>query len=338
MSAVVVFMLWTVAPRFSVAGGVENDSTKKLNQKIYFTPADDHFISSEINKKIDKVDGMKILEFVKTLTADSFEGRASGTIGYNKAGQWLAGQFKRVGIKPFLKHSYFQPFKIAHQYIRQRIYADVKGDSAETFNVIGWIEGQELKNEFVVMTAHLDHLGMKLSMTGDKDTIFYGANDNASGVSVMLSVGETLVEMKPKRSILFVAFSGEEVGLLGSKYFVEHSPVPLEQIRFLLNLDLVGSGHDGIMVQGVNDFPQEFSTVSGINRSYFGFELSTRPNSPNSDQYYFNALGVPAFFMYAYKGTNPYHLPGDVWQGLDMMVLENVAKFSAMVVWKFAQF
>lgn len=337
MSAVVVFMLWA-APKVLFAGGVENDSTKKLNQKIYFTPANDRFFSSEIQKKIGEVDGKKILEFVKTLTADSFQGRASGTIGYNRAGYWLAGQFEQIGIKPFLKHSYFQPFKIANQYITQRIYADVKGDSSETFNVIGWVEGQELKDEFVVITAHLDHLGMKLSVTGDKDTIFCGANDNASGVSVMMSVGQTLVAMKPRRSILLIAFSGEEVGLLGSKYFVEHSPVPLQQIRFLLNLDLVGSGHDGIMVQGVNDFPQEFSAVTGINQSYFGFELSTRPNSPNSDQYYFNALGVPAFFMYAYKGTNPYHAPGDVWQGLDPMILENVAKFSVMVLWKFSQF
>ncbi|MBX7152358.1 M28 family peptidase [bacterium] len=335
MSAVVVFILCAAPFKSLLAGNAESDTTNKLNQKKILSPAENHFFSSEIQKKINEVDGKKILEFVKILTTDSFQGRASGTTGYNKSAQWLAGQFEQMGVKPFLERSYFQPFKIANHDIQQRIYADTKGDSAETFNVVGWIEGGEWKDEFVVITAHLDHLGMKRGMT---DTIYYGANDNASGVSVMLTVGETLAAMKPKRSILFVAFSGEEVGLLGSKYFVEHSPVSLKKIRFFLNLDLVGSGHDGLMVQGVNNFPQEYSIVSEINKSFFNFELSTRPNSPNSDQYFFNAIGVPAFFMYAYKGTNPYHLPGDIWQGLDPMIMENMAKFSAMIIWRFAQF
>ena len=137
--------------------------------------------------------------------------------------------------------------------------------------------------------------------------------------------------------MIFIAFAGEEVGLNGSAYFVTHAPIDLKKIKLLINLDLVGSGKQGLMVQGVDGHESEFSEIRQINQKYFQFELGTRLNSPNSDQYYFHLLGVPAFFMYAYNGTIPYHSPGDTADKIDPAVVENVAKFVLMNVWNFAQ-
>jgi Zn-dependent M28 family amino/carboxypeptidase len=280
-----------------------------------------------IFKLVDSVRAKNILPIIYTLASDSLEGRATGSTGFIKAANFVQRHFEQSGLRP-IGGSYFQKFKFDTKTVRSRVHLEeTASDSVETMNVIGLKEGTLLRDEYVVITAHLDHLGKKL------DSIYYGANDNASGVAVMMTVAQALKNVSTERSVVFIAFTGEEVGLNGSAYFVTHAPIDLKKIKLLINLDLVGSGKNGLMVQGVDGNESEFSDIKKINQKYFQFELGSRPNSPNSDQYYFHLLGVSAFFMYAYNGTIPYHSPGDTADKIDPTVVENVAKFVLMNVW-----
>lgn len=308
--------------------------TRRLDQAVPSLEAKaggDSVFNKVILDLVDHVNGKDIRSLISTLASDSFEGRATGSSGFDKAAKFVVQHFEQHGIKP-VGNSYFQKFKIETKTVRSKVYlSQAPVDSVETMNVIGIKEGSLYKDESIVVTAHLDHLGKK------QDSIYYGANDNASGVAVMMKVAEMLKNVNTTRSVIFIAFTGEEVGLMGSAYFVTHPTIDLKKIRFMINLDLVGSGPDGIMVQGIDGHEFELSEIQKINQTYFKFELGTRTNSPNSDQYYFHVLGVPAFFMYAYNGTMPYHSPSDIAEKIDIAVVENVAKFVLMNVWRFAQ-
>ena len=125
--------------------------------------------------------------------------------------------------------------------------------------------------------------------------------------------------------------------MLGSAYFIQHPPFKLSDIALLINLDLVGSGSQGIMLQGFPEHPKFLQRASDLNSKLFNFELRNRANSPNSDHYYFAAKGLPAFFLYAYPGTSPYHHIDDTAEKLDPFVLENIAKFVLAYLWDFAE-
>jgi hypothetical protein len=293
-------------------------------------PDTTHFFNSNFLWSIDEVNGRNLGAFVSILAGDSMEGRASGTKGFERAASLATELFRRNNFK-----TYSQKFKIDSASLSHRIFSkEFFGDSIETKNIVAVWPGSDslLRNEFVVVTAHLDHLGKK------QDSTYHGANDNASGVSVIMALAEFIHKNKlePGRTLVFILFSGEEAGLKGSLYFVEHPMIDLRKVRLQINLDLVGSGKNGLMLQGTEHFPQEEIRIKQINDTYFHFEIGTRPNSPNSDHYFFNLAGVPAFFIYAYNGTMPYHSPGDTSDKIDAVVLENVTKFVFMNVWQFA--
>jgi hypothetical protein len=170
-------------------------------------------------------------------------------------------------------------------------------------NVMGFIPGTQEPDSFFVFTAHYDHLGKM----GSK-AIFPGANDNASGTSFMLALAKYFQAHPSKYSIAFIAFSGEEAGLLGSKYFVENPIFPLAKIKFLVNIDLMGDASDGIMV--VNAFKQKesFDLFQSINqkKNYLP-KISSRDNAANSDHFPFTQVNVPAVFIYAMGGKGHYH-------------------------------
>lgn len=172
-----------------------------------------------------------------------------------------------------------------------------------TQNVIGTIPGKLHKDSFIFITAHYDHLGRM-----GRATYFPGANDNASGVSMLVNLARHYVANPPDYTIVFIAFAGEEAGLLGSKHFTEHPIVPLQRIRFLLNLDLMGTGEEGLMVVNATEFPYEFSKLDSINKVH-GFlpTIGKRGKAANSDHYWFTEKGVPGFFCYTRGGIKAYH-------------------------------
>ena len=167
------------------------------------------------------------------------------------------------------------------------------------------VKGITNPDSFIVFSAHYDHLGRM-----GRGTYFPGANDNASGVSMLLNLAKhySLEINKPKYSMVFIAFAGEEAGLAGSKYFIEHPLVDLKKIRFLINLDLVGTGDEGMMVVNATEHKREFEQLKKINedRQYLT-HIGERGKSKNSDHYYFSENGVPAFFFYTMGGIQAYH-------------------------------
>jgi aminopeptidase YwaD len=173
----------------------------------------------------------------------------------------------------------------------------------KTANVCAYVKGTEKPDSFIFITAHYDHLGGM-----GKDTYFPGANDNASGVSLLMNLAHYYATHPQRYSIAFVCFAGEEAGLIGSKYFTEDPLVPLKQIRFLLNTDLAGTGEEGIMVVNATEFPKEFEWMTKINEeNKLLVAVKPRGKAAISDHYFFTEKGVPSFFFYTLGGIKAYH-------------------------------
>jgi len=173
-------------------------------------------------------------------------------------------------------------------------------------NVIGFIPGTELSDSFLVITAHFDHLGMM-----GKDVVFPGANDNASGTAMMLDLARHFSQPgnKPRYSMAFMAFSGEETGLNGSEFYVGNPQFPLKKISFLINLDMVGTGSEGITIVNGKTFLQQFERIAKINAdNEYILKVAQRGESCNSDHCPFFRAGVPAVFIYSMgKEHREYH-------------------------------
>ena len=170
-------------------------------------------------------------------------------------------------------------------------------------NVGGIIKGTEKPDSLIIITAHYDHLGGM----GSK-TYFPGANDNAGGVALLLELAKYYSQHPAKYSIAFIAFGGEEAGLVGSKFFVDNPLVPLKNIRFLINLDLVGTGNEGATVVNASLYKMEFNLLNEINTQHqYLTKLKSRGKAANSDHYWFTEKGVPSFFIYAMGGIQAYH-------------------------------
>jgi Zn-dependent M28 family amino/carboxypeptidase len=140
-----------------------------------------------------------------------------------------------------------------------------------------------------------------------KHTIFPGANDNASGTSLMLYMAQYFAAHPQKYSVAFMAFSGEEAGLLGSKFYTNNPLFPLKKIRFVINLDLAGEAINGITVVNATEQKKAFQTLKKINDDFnFVSKINERGQTQNSDHFHFSEKGVPAIFIYA-NGTKPFY-------------------------------
>lgn len=170
-------------------------------------------------------------------------------------------------------------------------------------NVCGFVKGTSRPDSFIFITAHYDHLGGL-----GKDTYFPGANDNASGVSLLLNLAHYYAKNPQPYSIGFLLFAGEEAGLIGSKYFTDNPLVPLKKIRFLVNTDLAGTGDEGITVVNATEFPKEFAMMNAVNdENKLLAKINSRGKAANSDHYFFTEKGVPSFFFYTLGGIKAYH-------------------------------
>lgn len=186
----------------------------------------------------------------------------------------------------------------------KNIDIDLKSNFNPAFkaqNVIGYLKGKR-SDSLIVLTAHYDHLG-KIN-----DAIFPGANDNASGTALLLSLAKVYAKEKPKFDMVFIAFAGEEAGLRGSQYFAVHPWVDLKKIKFLINFDMVGTGEDGIQVVNGKEFPKQFNKLESISYNYnYLKQVKVRSTSCNSDHCPFYQKGVPSFFVYTLGGKSGYH-------------------------------
>ncbi|MCH2233090.1 MAG: M20/M25/M40 family metallo-hydrolase [Crocinitomicaceae bacterium] len=171
-----------------------------------------------------------------------------------------------------------------------------------TRNVIGKIKGKK-KRKYIVFSAHFDHLGMM-----GPDAMFPGANDNASGVAMLLSLAKHYVDNKPDYTIYFCFFSGEEAGLEGSKYFVSHPTFKLKRVNFVLNIDIMGGAEDGITLVNGTKHTEAFEKIQEINLAMNLLNrVKKRGPTANSDHYYFSESGIPSFFIYSMGNVSNYH-------------------------------
>jgi aminopeptidase YwaD len=189
-------------------------------------------------------------------------------------------------------------------------------------NVCGVVKGTIHPDSIIMITAHYDHLGGL-----GKDTYFPGANDNASGVSLLLNLARYYAKNPQPYTIGFILFSGEEAGLVGSKYFTENPLINLNNIRFLTNTDLAGTGVDGITVVNATLFPKEFKMMQDINATNkYLVAVNPRGKAANSDHYWFTEKGIPSFFFYTLGGIKAYHDVFDVSATLPLNKHEDLFK------------
>lgn len=169
----------------------------------------------------DQVDEAQLFQHLKALSSERMAGRRASTLGSEKAQHYIISQLERYSIQPFDKN-YRQPFNFYHQSVKQKAN-----------NIIGLIPSNISSGEYIVLSAHYDHLGVKNGRT------FLGADDNASGVSALLVLAKELVRIKPKFNIILLFTDAEELGLHGAKYFVSNFPYDLSNVVLNINLDML---------------------------------------------------------------------------------------------------
>jgi len=201
----------------------------------------------------------------------------------------------------------------------KKIKIEVEADYLQDYttqNVVGYVKGKLHPDSFYVFSAHYDHLGQM-----GKDVFFPGANDNASGTAMVMDLARyyaTDTLNKPDYSMIFVLLSGEEAGLYGSSYLANHPLFPLENVKFLINLDMVGSGSDGITIVNATKFKEQYNRLNELNKEKGYLKaVAERGESCNSDHCPFYEKGVPAIFIYSMgvefsEYHNVYDLPNKI--------------------------
>lgn len=196
--------------------------------------------------------------------------------------------------------------------------------SYPTQNVIAFLPASTKNDSMIVFTAHYDHLGRM-----GKNTLFPGANDNASGIAMLLTLAEHYANRKDslKYNMVFMAFGGEELGLKGSFHFVQNPLFPISNIKFLVNMDISGTGDDGIQVVNGSVYKEEFNQLVRINQNNnYLPQIKIRGAACNSDHCPFYKNGVPSFFIYTLGGIQAYHDVFDKAETLPLTAYDNYFK------------
>ncbi|MBL8896535.1 MAG: M20/M25/M40 family metallo-hydrolase [Planctomycetes bacterium] len=261
---------------------------------------------------------------LSALAAPEMEGRRSGE-GMARARAFLVERFRALGLKPAgAGESYAQPIPMA------------SGEGFEGENLLALLEGRDdaLRAEVIVLSAHYDHLGRQ------GEAIFRGADDNASGVAVMLELARLFSRegARPRRSILFAAFDAEERGLLGSKYFVHAPTIPLEKIALDLNLDMLGRRmldlvEGAVFAQGWEHSVElvELVRAAGAQEKLRVHFVATDVTGARSDFAPFLWSGKPALFLSSSEHPD-YHRPSDVPERIQWEELHARARLAARVL------
>jgi hypothetical protein len=267
------------------------------------------------------------LAAVRYLADDRLGGRLAGTAGERCAGDFIAGEFKRLGLRPAGEQGYFQNLSLA-----SALNPHAPGGTGR--NVLAALDGADdvLKNEWIVIGAHYDHLGEGgAGSLASSKAIHNGADDNASGVAAMLRAAERLVSSaRPARSVLFIAFTGEEAGLLGSAHFTRQ-PTVSGTLVAMINLDMVGRLGAGPLIAYGVDTAEEWRSILDPAAARAGVTLATRGEGYGpSDHTSFYLKDVPVLHFFT-NTHGDYHRPTDDWEKIDAAGLDTVATLVAEV-------
>ena len=299
-----------------------------------------------------------LYDHINILASDSLEGRETGKPGQKMAAAYIANHFKEIGIPPYKRKTYFQKFKVKSKRhvckcddcdltFFKRVFKSnqiIRGE-----NVLGFIEGSDLKEELIIITAHYDHLGKHDSL------IFNGADDDASGVAGAMEIAEAFKLAKkdgkgPRRSILIMPVSGEEKGLLGSKYYTDNPVYPLNNTIANLNIDMIGRLDDWhstgnyVYLIGSDRLSYDLHNINEeVNTKYTKLDLDYKYNDeedPNryyyrSDHYNFAKNNIPVIFYF--NGVHEdYHKPSDTIEKLDFSKIKTISKLVFLTAWELA--
>jgi aminopeptidase N len=277
-------------------------------------------------------DSERLLERVQTLTAPTLAGRGSGTPEMMAAADTLAAWLTTAGLQPVFDGSWYQEFDLTGEGWAGN---DLAGHQDR--NVAGILPGTgELADRFIIIGAHFDHLGRVVPAVGTAptpgpDEYYPGANDNASGVTVVWEL-INLIQARPastesRRSLLVVFFGGEEVGLQGSGHFVAHPPLDLARVDAMINFDTVGQLTDNrLYVSGIGTAEALPALVQAANTD--GLDLSLGQGGwSGSDHMSFNTREVPVLFVFGGPYVQ-YNRPADTWDSLSPASLVKVAAYS----------
>lgn len=273
------------------------------------------------------------IDDIKFLSDAKLAGRLTGTPGADTAAAYLARRFGQVGLQP-ASAGWFQTFGISKGApVAQR--AHVTGTTAR--NVIGILPGHDpvLRNESVIVGAHYDHLGLGGFGSLDPDStgiVHNGADDNASGSAMLVQIAARLAAAPPARTVVFIAFSGEELGLLGSSYYVGDPIYPLATTAAMINLDMVGRLRQGRLIVYGSQTAKEFPALLDSLNWYAGFDLKAQGDGYGpSDQSPFYAAGRPVLHIFTDLHED-YHRTTDDWQKINLDGFKRVTDFAVGLV------
>lgn len=282
-----------------------------------------------------QVETISIKEDVYILANDSLNGRETGTEGEKQAAAYIEKRFEQLGLQPkgdensYLQEFDFKPRTNPHEETK---ISTSKTDSTKNgFNVIGYLDNGAKTT--VVIGAHYDHLGMggEGSLYREGEAIHNGADDNASGVAVMLNLAERLKNINKNNNYLFIGFSGEEEGLLGSNYFVKNPTIDTKQVSYMINMDMVGrlNAEKTLAVHGVGTSPI-FKQVLFANKDSLNIAEHESGIGP-SDHTSFYLADIPVLHFFTGQHED-YHKPGDDAEKLNYEGMELISNYIFKII------
>lgn len=303
-------------------------------------------------KGLDVINKENAEAYIGFLASDDLEGREAGFHGGRIAGEYIVSNLKTIGISPLLE-TYYQPFEAYNKERQKRGRFQVHPDSIAILkqgvhqklsmrNILGKIEGKN-PNEYVIIGAHYDHLGVDPMLEGDQ--IYNGADDNASGVSAVLQIAKAFLATgeKPERTVIFAFWDGEEKGLLGSKYFVQNFP-GIKKVKGYLNFDMIGRNNNEAKPTHVVYFYTEAHPVFGdwLKNDIKKYNLNLTPDyrpwdKPvgGSDNASFALLDIPVIWYHT-DGHPDYHMPSDHADKINWNKVVDITKASFLNMWNLA--
>lgn len=279
------------------------------------------------------VEPPKLLDDVRFLSDERLRGRMTGSPGADSAAAYLARRFSQVGLQP-AAGGWFQNFAVGRDAPAVR---PAQAGALIGRNVVGILPGRDpvLRNQTVILGAHYDHLGLGGFGSLDQDstgTVHNGADDNASGAAALIQVAARLATSPPARTVVFIAFSGEELGLVGSAHYVKAPIYPLTGTLAMVNLDMIGRLRNGrLIVYGARS-AKEFPGLLDSLNWYAGFDLKAQGDGYGpSDHSSFYSAKRPVLHLFTDLHED-YHRTSDDWQKVNYDGLKRVADFTLGLV------
>jgi hypothetical protein len=309
---------------------------KKMKNKVFYyllIVSGGLFISSCDSPPTDATLLKNLTTDVTFLAADDLGGRAIGTEGEQKAAEYLAKEFEKIGLQPKGTEGFFQPFTVSKpSNPHEEAVIGTDGEGITGRNVIGFLDKKA--EHTIVIGAHFDHLGMggQGSLHRGDSAIHNGADDNASGTAALLALAEILKHEELKSNVLFIAFSGEENGLWGSNYFVKNPTIDLQTVNYMINMDMVGRLNEekSLAINGVGTSPSFVPIFDQINADSLKLVTSESGVGPSDHtSFYLQDLPVLHFFTGQHED---YHKPGDDSDKINYEGLVKVVRYISRVV------